>query len=561
MTFFNQNILTKTQVTFAYTLLAAFTIAGLFIPLMDNDSGEYALVAMNMAKNNDYLNIMRKGEDYLDKPHLLFWLSALSMKVFGYTSLAYKLPSVLVAMLGIYSTTKLGTLLYNKQAGILAGLILGFSQAYIFSNHDVRTDALLTGLTATAIYKFVAFSYNNKYRDIIVGSLFLALAVGTKGMVAVFVTGIFIFIHLLYHKKLKEMFSWKWLSVIFWFFIFLSPFLYCYYLQFDAHPEKITKGVQGASGVKFLLWGQSFERLSGQGSMKDNSDFFFFFHTFLWAFLPWAIIAYYGLIKETSTLIKSKLKLTEGYQAAVSFSLIILFLVFSLSQFKLPHYLNILFPLFAVLTAQTIVRLVSINKFKWVTGVLYFFSAIYILAVVAVNGWAFPLNNFLTITIAKACVALLIYFFAKLPTGPQKSLFMILLVVGFSNLIINLNFYPKLLSYQGAIPLSEFVKKNKIGTENMVTFMRQRAFAFDYYIEKDLQEKTVDQLLEINRSSDSIYILTDNFRIAELDTADVKYRRITTVDDYHVTQLTLPFINPKRRNNELDSLILLQAYR
>ena len=62
----------------AYILLAAVYIVGLFVPLMDNDSGDYALIAMNMAQDNDFINIMRKGEDYLDKPHLLFWLTGLS---------------------------------------------------------------------------------------------------------------------------------------------------------------------------------------------------------------------------------------------------------------------------------------------------------------------------------------------------------------------------------------------------------------------------------------------------------------------------------------------------
>jgi len=64
----------KKYVVTAYLLLAAVYIAGLFVPLMDNDAGEYALLALNMAQKNDFINIVRKGHDYLDKPHLLFWL-------------------------------------------------------------------------------------------------------------------------------------------------------------------------------------------------------------------------------------------------------------------------------------------------------------------------------------------------------------------------------------------------------------------------------------------------------------------------------------------------------
>ena len=56
----------KNAVITAYTVLAALLTAGLFIPLMDNDAGEYALIALNMSQKNDFVNIIRKGQDYLD---------------------------------------------------------------------------------------------------------------------------------------------------------------------------------------------------------------------------------------------------------------------------------------------------------------------------------------------------------------------------------------------------------------------------------------------------------------------------------------------------------------
>src|SRR5205085_11630419 len=134
----------KKYIVAAYLLLAAVYIAGLFVRLMNNDAGEYALVAMYMAQKNDFINIVRKGEDYLDKPHLLFWLSALSFKIFGINGVAYKLPSLMFSIIAIYSTTRLGTILFDKRTGILAGLVLGYSQAFIIANYDVSTDAILT---------------------------------------------------------------------------------------------------------------------------------------------------------------------------------------------------------------------------------------------------------------------------------------------------------------------------------------------------------------------------------------------------------------------------------
>jgi 4-amino-4-deoxy-L-arabinose transferase-like glycosyltransferase len=544
----------------AFTLLSVVTIAGMFIPLMDNDSGEYAIVAMRMVQENDFINIVRKSEDYLDKPHLLFWLSAISMKIFGFTAFAYKLPSVLFAMAGIYATARLGTLLYNKQTGLLAALVLGFSQAFILSNHDVRTDALLTGATILAIYKFIQFSYEKKYTSLIAGAFFLALAVGTKGMVAVLVTGTFLLIHLLYHRKGREIFTWQWLSSIIWFFIFLSPFLICYYIQFDAHPEKVIKGATGVSGVRFLLWGQSFERLSGgQGKMVDNSDFFFFFHTLLWAFLPWSLITYYSIFRDLFYLVKNRFRLNQHFQAGLSCSILILLLVFSSSQFKLPHYLNILFPLLSVLTAHTILDALSKSKSKWMGTVLYVIAAIYIAGVILINGWFFPLNTLFTISIAAISVIMLVYIVMKLPVTGLKPVFVVLFTVGFSNLLLNLNFYPKLLGFQGGIPLADFVNKNDIDKKKLRYFISNRSFSFDYYIKTDVPEKSLPELRQMAGSGEMFYIVVDKKWINELIEGGIQFREVVSVPDYHITMLKLAFLNPATRSNTLEKLYLLRV--
>jgi hypothetical protein len=63
-----------------------------------------------------------------------------------------------------------------------------------------------------------------------------------------------IFFYILYKKDWKLFFDWHWLIVIFFFAIFISPVVYCYYLQFNLHPEKISQGIKGVNGVKYILW-------------------------------------------------------------------------------------------------------------------------------------------------------------------------------------------------------------------------------------------------------------------------------------------------------------------
>ena len=53
---------------------------------MDNDSAHHATIALRMHLTGDYVNLIDNENDYLDKPHLHFWLCALSYKIFGVTT-------------------------------------------------------------------------------------------------------------------------------------------------------------------------------------------------------------------------------------------------------------------------------------------------------------------------------------------------------------------------------------------------------------------------------------------------------------------------------------------
>jgi 4-amino-4-deoxy-L-arabinose transferase-like glycosyltransferase len=548
-------------VTGAYLLLAAVYIAGLFVPLMDNDSGDYALIAMNMAQDNDFINIMRKGEDYLDKPHLLFWLTGLSFKIFGINTVAYKLPSVLFSVLAIYSTTRLGSLLFDNKTGILSGLVLGFAQAFIIQNYDVRTDAILTGATIFGIWQYFEFATNRRYLHIILGSLGIALAVGTKGMIAVIVAGCTVFLHLLYHRRLKEILGWPWLSSILWFFIFLSPFLYCYYLQFDAQPNKITNGVKGMSGIKFLLWTQSFERLSGQRNMVNRPDYFFFFHTFLWAFVPWSLLAYYEMFRDWILLARRKFRVEKRIEFALSGTVLLVMVLMSTSKFKLPHYLNILFPLIAIITGKAIMRLIDRRQElpAWVRIVFYVICALFIVLAILLLGWAFPLDNYFKIVLAVLCLGVLLYLYFKLPSAPLRPFFLVMFTAGVVNFFLNVHFFPSILKYQGSINLSAYVNRSDIPKTDIVSYVGTRYFAFDIYTKTEIPEPKLKDIQIKAATGQPFYIMTDKWGLPELDSVAINKRIIHQVPQFHVSMLTGKFINPKTRKESLDSLTLLKV--
>jgi 4-amino-4-deoxy-L-arabinose transferase-like glycosyltransferase len=103
------------------TALLGVQLVGVFcIPLMDIDAAQYASISREMLERNSFLQIYDLGKDYLDKPPMLFWLSALSMKIFGIYDWAYRLPSFIFLILALYATFKFAKLKYNQTVAALA---------------------------------------------------------------------------------------------------------------------------------------------------------------------------------------------------------------------------------------------------------------------------------------------------------------------------------------------------------------------------------------------------------------------------------------------------------
>ena len=236
----------------------------------------------------------------------------------------------------------------------MAALIFLSAQTIVLSAIDVRTDAVLTGLTAFAIWQLYEYLRSGKTIPLLLGAAGAGLAFSTKGQIALLVIGLPLICQVIYSGAWKRLWNPRLLLALVVFGLVITPMLYAYYQQFDLHPEKVIRGRDHRSGILFIFWEQSFERLSGEGIGKNSSDYFFFFHTFLWVFLPWTLIgllAYWEKAREFWRNRKSR----DGEVLTLG-GITLIFLIISFAQFKLPHYLNITIPLFAVLAASLMER-------------------------------------------------------------------------------------------------------------------------------------------------------------------------------------------------------------
>lgn len=536
-----QHITYKNVFRFAFIAATVVYVLGLFIDVINVDAAQYASVSKEMLQSGSYLIVKHCGEDYLDKPPLLFWLSALFFKIFGIHNWSYKLPSYLFTLLGIFSTYKLATSLYDKQVGKLSALILYTCQAFFMFNNDVRTDTLLAACVITATWMLYEFSQQNKWYRLLGGFLFVALGMMAKGPIGAVAPALAIGSHLWLKKDWKKLFNWKWLLGIPVVLLVLLPMCWGLYIQ------------HGWKGVEFFFWTQSFGRITGENVWRNDAGYFFFVHTFLWSFLPWSLFAVYAL---ADTLIAFFKRRTLPEYVSL-FGFLLTFIALSLSKYKLPHYIFVVFPLIAILTAEIIeTRILKEPKvLKWFTRVHFVLFLVYVIATVLLF-YVFPITDLWLPTVAVALIFAATYlYYLKIFNGLVIPLAIVATALNFT---LNAHFYPELLAYQPAKQAANILLK-QANTEDKIYFYERKSPAFDFYFRStNMTGLHGNDLNNVGFVKGSwIYSEESNF-INKLNESGIRVAEINELKNYPVQFLNIKFLNPASRDKEVKKAYLVK---
>lgn len=531
------------------TLVALISVLALFGGIMEPDSALYASIAKNMVLRNDWVNIYVRGADWLDKPHLTFWLAAAAFKVFGINAFAYKLPSFLFGLLGAGYLYKLAKDIYDEKTGLISALIFLSSLHILISTFDVRAEVYITTFTLAAIHHYYK-AHQGSFWHIVLGSFFAACAIMIKGIfVLIPVFGGFI-IYWLFTNQWKQLLKLKWWIAIVLIFIFIIPELYTLYLQFDLHPEKVVFGKTGVSGLKFFFWDSQFGRFFNNGPIKGKGDISFFLHTTLWAFLPWSILFYTAVVN----LFKKKNRVGLPAESIMIWtSAAITFLLFSLSKFQLPHYILIILPQFAIITALYIQKLEgkSLKVFWYVQSVIII---ILISAIAIIGIYSAFVGIFFTVYITLP--AIISGFFKKINT---ESL-LIRNVIGSISVMVFLSllFYPSVLKYESGMQAGIWLKENYPNAKASV-LMYPDAYSFDFYANGEPKYFWSYEDLDKSKNEKDLIIYAPAAELERLKT-DYHAEVLKSFKYYHITKLTGKFINAKTRDQVLEQFYLVKIH-
>jgi 4-amino-4-deoxy-L-arabinose transferase-like glycosyltransferase len=374
----------------ALTLFTFFFLLG-SRALNEPDEGRYSEIAREMIETGNWLVPHFWYLPHLDKPPMTYWLVAASMKLFGHSEWAVRLPLALAGISGVWAVWLLGCSIGGRRAGLWSALILQSSLLYFVMARMLTPDIFLTQFVAWAMYFFwrgwlclqnqvgrdsvepissVQFQ-NIKARETLAppnsqfatrnskffvwhlaGWVAIALGFLTKGPIAPVIPLVVLAALVIYRRK--SFFQWKLLlgGLAGGLALFLVLVLPWFLAVFRRIPDAFD----------YMVFGQAAGHLLGTTIKNRPGGPLYFLWILAVGLLPWTWLL--GWIwrspKSKVQSPKSEIQSAIGSrQSAVAKDAWVLlnvwavftFVLFSFSQAKLPGYILPVFPALAVLAA------------------------------------------------------------------------------------------------------------------------------------------------------------------------------------------------------------------
>ena len=234
----------------------------------------------------------------------------------------------------------------------------------------------------------------------------------------------------------------------------------------------------------------------------------------------------------------------------------ILALLINFSNFKLPHYLPIVVPAAALITAHFFAKQ-WLNK-KWPKAIIIIQSSVCVLLLLlaaAINMWVFPVKNPLLITVSILLLSFVFYFvLKKYQNTIQKAITVSVATMAVFFFLLNTNFYPNLLNYQGGKPLADLTRQ-KADPKKVYFWNNTFSSSYNFYT-ASLRQVYNDSLL---KSGEIIWLIYDKSQQAAIDSSGLLPGQQFSVDDYEVTRLKKKFLDPATRKETLTEMRMAEV--
>ena len=367
-------------------LLALLALSGLLfflglgdMGLTDRDEGRNAEAGREMFDSGDHLTPTFNGELRVAKPVFLYWLMDRSYRLFGVNEFAARFPSALFGVGLILIHYLFLAHQRDRTIALFGALMLLLNLEILGLGRMALTDSVLIFFTTASLYGFWLGLHGEGgvRRWIWVFYVGMALATLTKGPVGFALPLIVAALYLTWTRRWLD--YWQKgvpLAGMLLFLLLAAPW---YAAMFLVHGEAY------ASGAKANTIGRFLSPMEGH-----HGTIFFYLPVLLLGFFPWSAllpVPLYRTLKDWYLIRRGRTQPdpTPGTSELDLFAalwVVGIFVFFTASSTRLPHYIGPLFPAAALLTTSYWCRCLQDPTTKGIRGSIHLMMGVgYLLAI------------------------------------------------------------------------------------------------------------------------------------------------------------------------------------
>ncbi len=309
------------------------------VPLLGPDEPRYTRVAVEMHRDGEWVTPTLRGEPWLEKPPLFYWLAGAAFSVLGETEAAARVPSVVAALLLVGATALFGARVYGSAAGLHAGFVAGTSLLPFAYGRAASMDMLLAATVTVAIGLFGLRALGVAGRLAIYAAAAAAgLATLAKGPLGLLLPALVLGGYLLATRE------WRWLREA------LSPAAVAAFALLAAPWYGAILADQGRHFLDVFILNHNLQRFTSTVH-NHPGPFWYYLPVLLAGLFPWSGLAVPALFRTAPRASRTDLFVLLWLALPLAF--------FSLAGSKLPGYILPCVPPLAILMGRAADRLIG----------------------------------------------------------------------------------------------------------------------------------------------------------------------------------------------------------
>ncbi len=269
----------KAQIIGVLALFVVVYVGSLFSPgLQDDADSNHAEAAREMLVTHDFVTLKINGNRYLEKAPLMYWMVSACYFFFGTNEFSAHLPVALSMLLLMLLAMRWGRRAFGDRASIYAGLFIATAAGCYLFTRILIPESILSFFIAASFYFFATALEDGGAWRWYGGYACIALAVLTKGLLAIVVVGLALLLYLAISGDWRR---WREFHLFTGTLLFLAI----------AAPWHILAGIRNPHFFWFYFVNEHFMRFLGKRIPKDynkqTNSLYWALHL-VW-FFPWSL--------------------------------------------------------------------------------------------------------------------------------------------------------------------------------------------------------------------------------------------------------------------------------